>query len=76
MTSRVAIFVDGEVYRDYLLLDVAAPNHSIPGIPRQPEALEWSHVWGGARTGYWSEPAFNPFYLYHDETYCSYTTSP
>jgi hypothetical protein len=71
--GRFRIFVDGEIYRDALSTD---PGMTIPGIPRQPSHFEFSQVWGGARANYASEPAFNPFYLYYDQTYLSYTTSP
>jgi hypothetical protein len=47
---------------------------TIPGMPRQPMYFEFSQVWGGARDNFASEPAFNPFYLYYDQTYMSYTT--
>ncbi len=69
--GRFRIFVDGEIYRDALSTD---PGMTIPGIPRQPSHFEFSQVWGGARANYASEPAFNPFYLYYDQTYLSYTT--
>jgi len=67
VTKRLQVFVDGNIYRD---------SYSNLGYISQPQAFEWSRVWGGGRLNYWNDPAFNEFMMYHDETYCSYTTTP